>query len=152
MHKNRAWLAFLTFMLFSALYFCGIALWDLAIYRQQTHMAKPLSLRFNYQEVGKEMYAPLVEYTFNEAGKIYEREESLRAPLARNEFAAQDMLEELKTKQWQIWYSPQAPNRATLQKHFPLKECLTAIALLGLLFYFLSLGFYVGGKAKKERP
>lgn len=87
------------------------------------------------------MFIPVIHFS-------YETEESIRRgctvlthPIAHNEAAAKEMVEELSQKKWIVWYDPDHPERATLQNSFPLKESLSALTLLGVFLYLAWLGY-----------
>lgn len=143
MHKNTAWLLFLAFLAISTTYFTATAVHALYDYYLQTHTIQPLKIEWSYQEVGTDAYAPFATFTFPVDGTIVEGNTLLSQPLFRNEFAADEVLKELKEQPWKVWYSPSHPEHATIEKRFPIKESLSAVAVLGLFFYFVFLGFYV---------
>jgi hypothetical protein len=61
----------------------------------------------------------------------------------RNRWGAQEAITQYAAKEWRVWFDHKDPDYSSLQKKFPLKECVSAIFLWGLLLYFLWLGFYV---------
>ena len=93
---------------------------------------------------GRWQPAPLLAtYTFMAHGTVLEGKTQLARPLFRNERSVDAVLQELKERPWTVWYSPQHPERATIDKHFPMRETLVALFLLGLFVYFIGLGIYV---------
>ena len=85
--------------------------------------------------------APLVAL----GGKSFEGEGGV-GKIYPNIWAAESGLDQLKTQSYTAWFSPKNPQKATLQRKFPLKPLISAAIILFLILYFLILGFYVQRK------
>ena len=143
MHKNIFWQAFLVIVFASTLWYSGIALYDYYSYSQLKVQTSPSNIEWSIEEVKDEYFVAKGNYHFNFKGNSYTGTSALTDDAYRNRWAAEQGLKELSTLKPKIWFDPQNPQHSSLQKKFPLKECISAIFLWGLTFYFLWLGFYV---------
>ena len=112
--------------------------------RRLKNVAISSSLDWSVKQINSEEFVPYAHYTFNAGGKLFNGEGVLKSNRARNAWAIEHDISSFGAKPRQIWYNPSDPRQSALQKIFPLKECLSAGALLALWIYFLGLGFYVG--------
>lgn len=58
----------------------------------------------------------------------------------RNPWALEGPLETLSNQKWKVWFDPANPNHSSLQKKFPVKECVSTAILWLLMSYFIVLG------------
>lgn len=144
MHKNPAWMIFLGFIGLTTLYFCASAAVSLYDYYYETQTAVPLSINWSYRKVSNDVYAPFASYTFQVKGGVIKGESFLAQPLFRNEWVADEILNSLKKDPHKIWYDPSHPHRSTMEKTFPIRDCVYALVLVILFGYFIGLGIYVG--------
>lgn len=146
MHKNRAWRAFLYLMAAATLYFCASAVYSVHYYYRLSAQTLPAQMVWGYREISADALAPVASYAFTAQGKMVSGETLLDEPVFRNEWAVDKVLGELKTRSWRVWYDPSNPSHSSLQKTFPFKEILSALALAVLFLYFIGLGIYVEKK------
>lgn len=143
MHKNRLWLIFLILFGLATAYYSAIGVHALTTYVRQSKATVPLEVDWSYRKIGSETYAPVATFAFAVDQSTVEGETQLSRPLFRNAMAADQVLEDLEKQSWQVWYNPAYPQQATVERRFPIKQALSATAMLGLFLYFIFLGYYV---------
>lgn len=144
MHKNLLWQAFLTVVLLVALGYSGIALYHYYAYARLTvHTTSITSMQWQIQEKADDEYILKTDYVFNVGEQAFQGSTLWPREPYRNRYAAEQIIKARSGEHWQVWYDEKDPRHSSLEKHFPLKECLSAIFLWGLLFYFVWLGYYV---------
>jgi len=151
MNNNHLWWAFLAFIALPTVYFTWVCVHSLQDYYAHTDMAQPIHIDWNYEQIGRGgTYAPVAHYTFQAQGKVIAGDTALSEPLFRDAWVADDVLNRLRSRSWKVWYQTSHPEHSTLDRRFPWKECFTAVALLGLFFYFLVLGQYMRKKLQQN--
>lgn len=143
MHKNPIWLAFLALLILITLWFCGIAIYRTYHYLNLTAKAEVETIQWSVHEQGSDNYYPYAHYTFRVRGKEVKGESGLPSYEFMNPYAVHEFLPQLSSKKWQVWYNPSHVQNSALQKQFPVKACIIAGVMVGLLLYFIGLGFYV---------
>ena len=83
-------------------------------------------------------------YEFSRESKTYQGQTDFREETYINTWAAEQQILYNKNQTWKVWYQPKKFTHSSLQKKFPAKECGSAAVLVGLLIYFIFLGFYTG--------
>lgn len=143
MHKNIFWQFFL-FIVGACTVWYSVVAWH-AYYRYShlTAYTVPSAMSWEVEEKSEEHYLLKAFYRFNFQGKSFTGTSVLTDEAYRNLWGAQKALPEYAAKEWRVWFDSHNPDYSSLQKKFPIKECLSAIFLWGLLLYFLWLGFYV---------
>lgn len=145
MHKNPFWLGLICCMTLITLWYLGNASLQFFRYTRLQESAQATEIRWSVKEMSSEEFIPFAHYLFKtKDGEMYEGEGGLNDSRYRNAWAVEEDLSSFAKKRWKVWYNPSYPHQSALQKNFPLKECLSAIALLILWIYFVGLGFYVG--------
>lgn len=155
MHKNPVWLTLLTVLALIVLIFSGITVHRVLNYYYLDASVPAERVDWSIMELkkhsvfelvglGEELFALKGDYAFTVADKPFLGSSTLDDPLFRNLYAAQQELAAVRTKPAKVWYNSSNPAYSSLQKKFPLKECLSASILFGLLLYFIWLGFSVG--------
>ncbi|CCB85441.1 MULTISPECIES: hypothetical protein [Parachlamydia] len=152
MRKNQGWLIFLLIIGLPTFFFSGTALYKLYNYSHldaKTQAEKiewsvikeePWSI-LNLVGWGEERYILKVAFEFESEGVFYKKEAYDDSFRFRNEWAAQQEIAQEQNKKHFVWFQSSNPRHANLQKAFPVKECLSAIVLLGIFIYFVCLGF-----------
>lgn len=143
MHKNPVWLFFLAIILLITgfyTYKAGIKLYRHLNLSSETEVA---ATAWSIKTEGEDKFVPLGKYTFEVRGKFYNGETLFYDETTHNPWAAEESLKPLAAKIHRVWYAPKDPSNSSLQKNFPLKECIYAGALWALTIYFLGLGAYV---------
>ena len=143
MHKNIFWQAFLVVIFVITVWYTVAALYSYYFYSHLSIEKNALAIEWKVEKKSDDIYFLNAFYRFDFEGKVYFGNRVLTEEPYRNTWAAQEAIKEFTDRQWKVWFDPQNPARSSLQKTFPFKECLSAVFLWGLLFYFLWLGFYV---------
>lgn len=60
-----------------------------------------------------------------------------------NAWAAEEARARASRQMWNVWIDPSDPHYSTLQKIFPIKQCLSTLILWGISLYFVFLARYV---------
>lgn len=145
MHKNPLWLIFLAGISLVTLWFCGVAFYRVYQYSRLNGVTDATNITWSILKLDEDNYFPYAHYSYLIREKEYVGEEALKEKEYKNEWAVKESLPEITSKQWQVWYDPYSPAFSSLQRHFPLKEVVSAILLLGIVLYFFGLGYYVAG-------
>lgn len=143
MHKNTIWQAFIAVIFATTLWYSIVAIYSYYSYVHLKVQTSPSAMDWDIVEKSDEDYVAQSIYRFEFKGKSYPGTTSFTDTPYRNQWAAEQAAREFSKKQWKIWFDPQNPHHSSLQKNFPLKECISALFLWGLVLYFLWLGFYV---------
>lgn len=113
------------------------------------------SMEWSIVQVGKDQYQIEGHYRFTVDGTAHDGISLLTETTYRNPWAADHRLQTLDGQgPWRVWHVKGDPARSTLQKSFPLKECVSAAVLFVLLLYFAGLGYYVArsGQQPTQQP
>lgn len=155
MHKNPVWLFFLAFLSLIVLTFTGTTAYKAYPYFRLDAQTTTSNIMWSPLKIEKwslsdlmgweeELFALKGTYEFKNKGRLYEGFTVLDTPLFRNQWAAEQELLSMRSKPVTVWYDSSYPAYSSLQKTFPFKECLSTALLLGVLLYFIWLGFSVG--------
>jgi len=109
----------------------------------QAH-ASLIDLTTEVKEITEASFYVDVNYTFLANGKTYSGSSHSSERYFLNRWAAEENIKEIAVHAPKVWYDPQNPHYSSLIKKFPARDIGTALALLGLLIYFVWLGFRVG--------
>lgn len=145
MHKNSIWLAFLAVVSVATLWFSFSALRSIQTYMALSETTPLVNGSWSTRETSG-LYKPVTHFQYEVVGELFEGQAILTHPIARNTPAAEEMVHYLSRQKWIVWYDPNHPDRYTLEKALPIKECLSAITLLGVFTYLVWLGYSVGLK------
>lgn len=143
MHKNTLWQGFLVIVFLVTLWYSAIAGYRYYNYSILSRHSPIDSIQWEVLEISEENYILKASYTFQVNSTKYSGVTSWPKESYRNTFAAYQALKEFAALPRNVWYNPHNPANSSLQKSFPLKECISALVLWGILLYFLWLGFYV---------
>ncbi|MBA3815852.1 MAG: DUF3592 domain-containing protein [Parachlamydiaceae bacterium] len=143
MHKNTIYRAFLLAVILVTLWYSGIAIYRYYNYGRLTAQASLTSSEWQIQEVAEDEFYLEATYKFSVRQQVYAGRTSWPREFYRNRWAAEKDIPYVQKHHSVVWYQPSNPTHSSLQKKFPLKECLSAIVLWGLLLYFTWLGFYI---------
>jgi len=61
----------------------------------------------------------------------------LEKPYFLNLPSAEQAIEELSKKSWDVFYNDKDPSKNALQRNFPFKDCIQCLLTLGVFIYFL---------------
>lgn len=143
MHPNRIWKGFLFIVTASSLFY---GLWTAHLYfeyRRYNRSTILLTIEWSVQERGENDYRVQGSYTFKTNEKLFQAQDTLREPVFLNTWAAHDFIKTLNEHPPRVWFSGDSPDHSTLQKKFPLKECISTVVLAGIVIYLFGLGYYV---------
>lgn len=143
MHKNIMWLVLLVVVAGVALWFVGKASWQLYHYWRLNKWIAPQETTLSVQEFDND-YAVVIKYSFEIGEQTYNKEEIVGNNVYRNPWIPQTFIDDLEHKSnWKVWYNSNNINDATINKIFPTRSVVYAAVVLGILAYFLILGYYV---------
>lgn len=150
MHKNPFYLTFIGILVLVVFVYSGIALYK--YHRYYSLNAEAIATIKNWSVLPKvkefagwvyyENYQVKGDYSFESGNKTYEGSTIFNENY-RNTWAAEQEIKKYEQQKWDVWYQLGNERHSTLQKYYPLKECVSAVVLWGLLLYFMWLGFYV---------
>ncbi len=144
MHNNFLWQAFLVVVLLVTLAYSGIALYHYYAYSHLTAQTDDISaMHWQIQEKSDTAFVVKADYTFTIQQQAFEGSTAWTKEPYLNRYAAEQAIKLMTGEHWQVWYDQHNPHRSSLQKQFPIKECLSALFLWVLLLYFVWLGYYV---------
>lgn len=143
MHPNRYWLVFLAIVAAAVCWKSGVALYRLYGYYRLTARTEGNFSDWSVVRKSEENYVLKTHYTFQAGQRTYESEYEFSDQPFLNAWGAEQAIKRGKPARGDVWYSSSNPRISSLQKNYPLKECLSAALLWGLLCYFIWLGYYV---------
>lgn len=143
MHSNPLYRAFLLVVILATLWYSGIALYRYHNFSRLSTQTPLISSEWHIREVSEDKFFLEALYTFSTGKEIVEGNTSWPRDFYRSSWAAEKDIPYYQKHHYIVWYDLSNPHHSSLQKSFPLKECVSAILLWGLLLYFIWLGFYV---------
>jgi hypothetical protein len=144
MHRNPIWLLLIGVVLVITLFYAGRSAVSVSNYYAHSGATTSETVLWEAIEVNSDKYVVEGSYSFVVDGQQISGKTRLDRPVFRNRWAAEDHIQQLGPEgPWRVWYVPSDPNRSSLQKRFPTKECVSTAALSAILIYFLGLGYYV---------
>lgn len=150
MHKNFLWICFLSLITGAVGWFTLKTLYAVYLYALLTGETTPESIEWKINQLHEDQFILSADYHFNINQHKYLGQTSFKSDRYWNLWAAEDALKVYSQKEWPVWYAKSNPEISTLQKSFPLKECISVAILWILMFYFFGLGYYVA-KTKINR-
>ena len=141
--KSKVWQFLLLFIGAVALWFTGDAIIRLYGYISQNAEGVATITQWNVKEFPGDRYVLSASYSFHYDGKQYQGETVFEKPRFLNRWAAEEAIRNETQQTRPVWFSSWNPDHSTLQKSFPIKECLSAVLLWGLVIYFIGLNEYV---------
>lgn len=142
-HKNWIWRAFLIAFGVLVLFYGGKAAYKSYQYSLLTEQTPALAVHWSIKKKSSDAYILTARQQFSVfENKFFEGTTIFSHPIYWNEWAANEALKEQASKQWLVWYAPSNPELSSLQKKFPIQECLSGLALLGIFLYFLWVDHY----------
>lgn len=143
MHKNVLWKAFLAAIFVTTLWFTIVAVYRYQDYKNLKEQVPVTEIQWKVIEESSESFTLQAYYRYAIDDKFFKGSSPWKE-IYRNNWAAEQDIKEFSKIQWKVWIDPAHPDHSSLQKKFPLKECISSIVLWGIFLYFLILGFYVG--------
>lgn len=132
----RLWIVLLIVSGGIALWFIGTALVGIWKYTLLTAQAPTQIMNWNVREISSSRFAIEAEYQFKVNALSYRGKTLFESPHFLNQFAAENYLKTLPTKDWKTWYRAKDPMSSSLERIFPQKKCLQALLTLGVFLYF----------------
>lgn len=145
-HKNHYYLLFMLVLLCIVVGYSGTALWRWYGYVRLSTQTTVKQVEWRVIEQNSSSYVVAGKYQFVVKDRDYTGETEFFDDSYLNQWSAEQGMQRYQEKKWTVWYQPGNENYSSLQKKFPLKECLSALVLWGLWFYFFWLGVYVAQK------
>lgn len=142
MHNNFYWYVLIAIIALSVFWFVGKFSYAYYKYAALNAKAPVETIEWSVEGLTDEKYVLKGRYTFKIHGESQTGETTLFDRHYWNSKAAASAIPEYSSKNWTVWYQAHNPSHSSLQKYFPLKELLYTFILIGLLAYFIWLGFY----------
>lgn len=131
----------------AAIWFSGTAMFYQFKYHQLDANASATITKWSVHPISEEQYQIIAVYHFPYKTDVIDGETAF-TPYVRNPYTAEQYIKENSHLKWTVWYNSANPHQSSLQKRFPVKECLYAATLWGIFIYFVWLGNYV---SKRQR-
>jgi Protein of unknown function (DUF3592) len=146
MLSKRFWTIFLTVLGLVALWYGSVMLYR--VFEWNRLRAQPVLTKvlWTVQEQSSERFVLKADYSFEVDGKVYSGTHLFKDSPYRNAWGAEHALIAYQNQSWHAWFDPSNPTHSSLEKRFPLKDCVYAITLLGIFLYFLFLSRWIEAK------
>lgn len=143
-HNNRFWQIFLVLIGCIVLWYTSIAAYKIYQYYRLNAHAEASSVAWSVKNETDDSHFLVARYRFSPSQNAsFEGSTVFTSPIFWNSWAAEQAIKDYSVKSWTVWFAQNDPAFSTLQKYFPVKEALSAIAVWGILLYFLWLDWYV---------
>ncbi len=146
MHKNFLWLFFLSMIMGAVGWFTLKTLYLVYLYMSLNAEVPAENLKWGVEQLSEDQFVLRADYSFFARGKPYTGTTLFKNDIFWNPTVAEDALKVYDQKDWMVWYAKENPQYSSLQKNFPLKECISMGVLWILLLYFFGLGYYAAKK------
>jgi len=143
MHSNLIWRAFLCVLFMITLWYSGVAVYRYYSYIRLDEQTFASSVEWRVKELAGDEYILAAAYSYQVDHEPYSGHYDWVDDIYRNEYAAEQQLQEFSSQKWRVWVDSNSPSYSSLQKNIPFKECISAMVLWGILLYFLWLGYYI---------
>jgi hypothetical protein len=153
MYQNSVWKVLIVCMSLVTVWFTISSLYKVYSYLLLNEHTQVKIIAWSIQEINEiadDRYLLKGDYSFDADGKNYIGETVLQGIFFRNSGAAERAITEYNSRTWEVWYNSRNPAYSSLQKNFPIKECLSSLLLWGLLAYFIGLGRYAQKLSSKK--
>ncbi len=144
MHKNSFWLVFVALVGLIAMGYSLMTSYRLYQYSRLTQQAEITSIEWTIKKTWRGKFYLQAQYLFLVKGIAYKGQTEFTDEFYINPWAAEQKINHFKKAKGKVWHSLHPASYSTLQKKFPTKECYSAAILMGLLVYFIFLGWYAG--------
>jgi len=142
MQKNTVWLALIATLTLIMLWYSGVFLYRYYNYIRLGAKAPAKEITWTVEPRTDEQFLLKANYSFNANNQVYTGNSVVEERGYWNRYSAEKGVEDFSKKKWNIWYNSNDPTHSSLQKNFPLKECVSAAIMWAIVFYFLWLGYY----------
>ncbi len=144
MHTNSLWLIFIAVLGVIASGYTLHALYRVYQYSTLTRQTLATHVEWTVHSKWTGRYFLEAAYAFSFEGHRFEGATEFGDETFINRSEAEKQIQRYQNQSWTVWHSPRKFSYSSLQKKFPSKECGSAAVMLGLLCYFIFLGFYTG--------
>lgn len=143
MHKNFVWLCFLSLVTGAVGWFTIKTLYSVYLYMLLNAETNAHQINWAVEKLSEDQFTLKANYSFEVKDQTFLGETLFNNDVYLNPYAAEESLKVYSSKDWTVWFSRFYPQYSSLQKNFPLKECISAVILWLIWLYFLGLGYYV---------
>lgn len=151
MNPEKIWKGFFVFLVAVALWFTAHALYLVVSYYTLDSTTRTRRIEWSVREKSSEFFIIEGNYHYQVNGEDYSGISGMNDERFRNEWAAKDALKKEPHPEVTVWYSSWYYKHSSLQKTFPIKECVSALVLWALFIYFFRLKQYVAKKMSEIR-
>lgn len=148
MKPNWIWYVFLSVIASLIIGYTAFFLAKAYDYVLLTKQVPASSVNWSVYSRDEDVFAAQADYTFSFEGKQYAGrtiwDDGERYP---NPYALEKLMNVLSTQEWKVWLNSRNPANSSLQKKFPITECVSTVILWCVFAYFVMLGEY----AKRKR-
>jgi hypothetical protein len=89
----------------------------------------------------KNRYEILAFYSFKIGNKVFFNKNCLRKKFL-NILSAQDYIKKNSEKKVIVWFNPKNPNITSIERKFPIKNCIYSVLCFSIFIYFVILKYY----------
>lgn len=107
---------------------------------------EPDFINWSIESFNDEVWRAVAEFRYTVKAHTYNKQEVFQGERYRNPYAANVALEKLQKNFKVVWYNPENPSQASMEKFYPTKKSLYSLVTLGLVFYGAWLGSYLTRK------
>jgi len=97
----------------------------------------------------KNKFLAVASYSFDVANKTFIHKGVFEKKFI-NPLSAKAFCENISKNDFIIWYNSKNPNFSSVEKNFPIKNCVYSIITLIVFIYFLILKYYILGFQKND--
>jgi len=108
-----------------------------------SHSSPAITHGWKVEEVRPGKFAIHANFVFQVGERKVFQHVSFSKPIYQNQYLAQALVEKWEKIPWRAWYNPRHPEKASLQKHFPVKSGVYCAICLMIILYFSLLRVYV---------
>lgn len=115
-------------------------------YRSYSQKAQAKVLSWQIVESKSDEFKILATYQFEVKGAVFHSSHLFLDQTFHNRYAAEEVLESYKKKNWTAWYRDTVPPKSTLSRAFPVKSLFYAMISGAIFLYFFWLRYYLRQK------
>jgi hypothetical protein len=136
---KRFWQVLLILTSLLSVFFIGKMAREMVAYFSLDQQGKALAVKWEVVEKSPSAFALAASYHFLDGDRLFEGFTEFPKPYCLNRLAAENVIREFASKEWNVFYKSSDAAFSSLQKMFPFKVVFQAILTLGVLVYFLVL-------------
>ena len=127
----------------AGLWMGGKFLYHLHDYFLLSENTKAHALQWEVEEIKSGKFSIAASFEFQVQKQMLTHRFRFPKPVYQNTYLAQNLIDQWKLEEWEVWYNPRNPQIASLQKRVPLKEGIYFGLCLVVFLYFAWLRVYV---------